>query len=101
MHADARLESIVARTDDDPLLLRARAYMSRALAGAVEQHAGSFWKVSERRSGDVHTASLLVVGGIAELVTAWLKSELECSREDLVDRCANFFVVVGETLVNA
>ncbi len=101
MHADNRLESIVTRIDDDALLLRTRTYMSRALAGAVEKHAGLFWNVSQRRPSDVHTASLLVVGGIAEIVTAWLKGELVCSRVELVDRCANFFVVVGETLINA
>lgn len=101
MHADDRLESIVAQIDSDALLLRTGVYMSRALAAAVEQQAGLFWTVSQRPSGAVRTASLLVIGGIAEIVTAWLKGELVCSREALVDRCANFFIVVGETLIDA
>lgn len=101
MHADERLESIVAQIDSDALLLRTGVYMSRALAAAVEHQAGLFWNVSQTTSGAVHTASLLVIGGIAEIVTAWLKGELGYSREELVDRCADFFVVVGETLIDA
>ncbi|WP_040836094.1 TetR/AcrR family transcriptional regulator [Nocardia brevicatena] len=68
-----------------PKLRQRRTELLRHLAHQSALEARKFLGSSDRSENEDETAGLLFVGGMAELVTAWLDATLEVSADEIVD----------------
>lgn len=77
----------------EPLVAR-RAVALQSFAGLVAEQARVFYGLpqTDRR---LQATAIFVTGGLVELVRAWLDGELEASRDELVDLCAELFAARG------
>lgn len=114
-HATAKLAigTFVRHVTDDPRVARVlfvEALGSEALARRRLDAMHGMWQVLARFArgyygreddadpiGDV--AAALLVGGVAELLIAWLDGRLALTREQLIDDVSALFVVTGEGAV--
>jgi AcrR family transcriptional regulator len=65
-------------------------------AQLVAVQARSFYGPSVASRRDVELTAHFLVGGLAELLIAWLQGGLEISRDQLVDHCAALFVAAAQ-----
>jgi AcrR family transcriptional regulator len=79
-------------------LTRRRVTTLRGFATMVAAQGRAFYGTGK---GDllVETTALMLVGGLAETLMAWLDGSLQVTREQLVEDCAELFVATGETAV--
>ena len=105
----AALSAFVAMLTDDPRRARAMLVESMASpalrdrrAAAVHQFAAlitdrgrEFYGADAVSERDAELTALALVGGLAELVVAWLEGRIDVSRERLVDHYAQLFVAVS------
>ena len=77
----------------EPLALR-RFETVRMFATLVAQQGREFYGVDGGTLAD--TTALMLVGGLAETLLAWLGGALRVTREQLIDDCTELFVVMGE-----
>jgi AcrR family transcriptional regulator len=86
-----------------PVLNSRRAEVARAFVALIVGQAQEFYGPATALRigswGDFAAAHLL--GGLAETMTAWLRGDLPISREELVDRSTELFVLVAEHVVNS
>lgn len=77
-------------------LTHRRFQMLRMFARLVSEQGRQFYGV--RGPGDpiVQTSALMLVGGLAETLLAWLDGSLEVPREQLIEDCTDLFVLVGD-----
>lgn len=68
-----------------PKLRQRRTELLRHLAHESAVEARKFLGAADRSESEDETAGLLFVGGMAELVTAWLDATLEVSADEIVD----------------
>lgn len=87
-------------------LARRRFETLRVFARLVAEQAREFYAVpaggsagGERAERLVDTTALMLVGGLAETLLAWLDGTLHVTREQLIDDCADLFVATGEGAV--
>ncbi len=77
-------------------LIRRRFETLRMFAALVAEQAREFYG---RRSPDdplTDLSALMLTGGLAETLLAWLDGTLALSREELIESCADLFVATGE-----
>jgi AcrR family transcriptional regulator len=74
-------------------LTRRRFETLRMFAGLVAQQGREFYGVEGGALAD--TTALMLVGGLAETILSWLDGTLHVTREQLIEDCADLFVVVG------
>jgi AcrR family transcriptional regulator len=77
----------------EPLALR-RFETVRMFAALVAQQGREFYGIDGGTRVD--TTALMLVGGLAETLLAWLGGALRATREQLIDDCTELFVVMGE-----
>ena len=85
-------------------LARRRFETVRMFAGLVAAQARSFYGVPNEADPLVELTALMLAGGLAEALLAWLDGTLHVTREQLIEDCTDLFVSGGETavrLVNA
>jgi len=75
-------------------LARRRFETVRAFAGLVAQQGREFYGVDGGTLVD--TTALMLVGGLAETLLSWLGGALHVTREQLIDDCADLFVMMSE-----
>jgi AcrR family transcriptional regulator len=77
-------------------LTRRRFQTLRLFARLVSEQGRTFYRV--RGAGDpiVETSALMLVGGLAETLLAWLDGSLQVTREQLIEDCTDLFVMVGD-----
>ncbi|WP_344772230.1 TetR/AcrR family transcriptional regulator [Nocardioides panacisoli] len=102
----ATLEAFVALLRDDPRkckvalveaaampgLRHRRAELLRHFAHRTAVEAREIFGANTRTEAEDDVAGLLFIGGIAELVTAWLEGAVEVSPEDLVEAASRGFL---------
>jgi AcrR family transcriptional regulator len=71
----------------------------RMFAGLVAQQARSFYRLSDKPDPLVELTALMLAGGLAESLLAWLDGSLPLSRSQLVEHCTDLFVATGEAAV--
>ena len=81
------------------VLARRRVKTLRAFAAMVAAQGRAFYGASDRTDPVVETTALMLVGGLAETLMAWLDGSLSVSRERLIDDCADLFAAAGEASV--
>jgi AcrR family transcriptional regulator len=80
-------------------LARRRFATVRMFAGLVAQQARSFYRLSDEPDQLVELTALMLAGGLAESLLAWLDGTLDLSREELIEHCTGLFVAAGEAAV--
>jgi AcrR family transcriptional regulator len=80
-------------------LARRRFATVRMFAGLVAQQARSFYRLSDEPDPLVELTALMLAGGLAESLLAWLDGTLTLTREQLIELCTDLFVATGEAAV--
>jgi AcrR family transcriptional regulator len=84
-----------------PALNSRRADVGRAFAALIVGQAHEFYGPGAALRigswGDFAAAHLL--GGLAETMTAWVRGDLAITRDELIERSTDLFVLVGEHVV--
>lgn len=81
------------------VLTRRRFETLRLFAGLVAGQGREFYGLAAGHEDLVQMSSLMLVGGLAETLLAWLDGTLAVSREQLVADAADLFVATGEAAV--
>jgi AcrR family transcriptional regulator len=71
----------------------------RMFAKIVAEEARSFYGTPDASDPLVETTALMLVGGLAETLLAWIDGTLAITREQLVADCTDLFVATGEASV--
>jgi AcrR family transcriptional regulator len=84
-----------------PALLARRAEVARAFVALIVGQAQEFYgaETALRVGSWGDFAAAYVLGGLAETLTAWVRGDLAMSRDALIGRATELFVVVGEHVV--
>ncbi len=107
--AHAAIGTFVEHVTDDPrkarilfvealgseALARRRYETLRMFASLVAEQARTFYGVPEETDPVVEITALMLAGGLAETLLAWLDGSLRVTREQLVDDCTDLFVASG------
>jgi AcrR family transcriptional regulator len=80
-------------------LARRRFATVRMFAGLVAEQARHFYGVPAETDPLVEITALMLSGGLAETLLAWLDGTLKVTREQLIDDCADLFEAMGEAAV--
>ena len=80
-------------------LVRRRLDVLKMFAGLIADQARGFYRPPPGSERLVETTALLLAGGLAELLIAWLDGDLESTRDELVDDCAALLAATGEAAV--
>jgi AcrR family transcriptional regulator len=80
-------------------LVRRRYESISAFAALLGDQARAFYDLESGGDELVELTSLVLVGGLAEALMAWLSGSLDTSPERLIEDCTDLFVATGETAV--
>ncbi len=80
-------------------LARRRFETVRMFARLVAEEARAFYNVPNEPDPLVELTALMLAGGLAEAILAWLDGTLRITREQLIDDCTELFVANGEAAV--
>jgi len=107
--ARAAIGAFVQMISDDPrkarvlfieamgseVLARRRFETVRMFAQLVAEQAREFYGRQNQPDALTDVAALMLVGGLAESLLAWLDGTLHLTRSQLIDHCAEVFVATG------
>jgi hypothetical protein len=107
----AAFEAIFSELVDDPrrarllfseahgsaALLRRRSAAIRAIAEALAAEAGAMLNFPPDGDRFMVGISLVMAGGMSELVLVWLDGGLDISRQQLIDLCVELLLTTGES----
>jgi AcrR family transcriptional regulator len=90
------VEALAARA-----LVARRAEVARTFVALIVDQAQQFYgaETALRIGSWGDFAAAHVLGGLAETMTAWLRGDLAISRDELIERSTDLFVLVGEHVV--
>jgi AcrR family transcriptional regulator len=80
-------------------LMRRRYDAIKTFATLLGEQGRDFYGMPTGGDELIDLTSLVLVGGLAEALMAWLGGELETSREQLIEDCTDLFVATGEAAV--
>lgn len=80
-------------------LTRRRFETLRMFAGLIASEAREFYGMPDADEALVQTSALMLAGGLAETLLAWLDGSLDTTREQLIADCTDLFAAAGETAV--
>ena len=72
-----------------PTLAQKRLETARMFSGLLAEQSQSFYGIGG--SGSLQAVSRFLVGGLGETLTAWLHTDLDVTRDELVTLCAHIF----------
>src|SRR4051794_228175 len=84
-----------------PVLNRRRADVERSFVALIVGQAQEFYgpDALSRAGTQVDFTAAYLLGGLAEVLAAWLRGDLEIPREELIDRATDVFVLIAEHVV--
>jgi AcrR family transcriptional regulator len=108
----AVVETFITELTDDPrrarvtfaeahgseTLMRRRFTAMRAIAEAMTEQAKDLLDLPPGGERVLRSLSLLLTGGVTELVLVWLNDGLDCDREELIRLCAEFLLITTGSL---
>lgn len=96
--ADPRLAALMQESAADPVLAHMRRELTGALVTLITERALATLHLPE--TDQVHTdavfAATMLLGGLVEALTAWTGGRLALTRDELVGRCVEMFLLVGD-----
>jgi AcrR family transcriptional regulator len=107
--AHRALEVFIGEVTDDPrrarllfseahgseVLMARRFALVRTIAQVLAEQARQFLRIPEGSEQLTQAAALVLTGGVAEMVLAWLDGDLDLSREELVDLSAELLLTTA------
>jgi AcrR family transcriptional regulator len=113
LKAKAAIGAFVALVTEDPRkarvlfveamgsesLARRRFETLRLFSHLVADQAREFYGMRDTKDALVEMSALMVVGGLAETLLAWLDGTLSVTREQLIEDCTDLFVATGQGAV--
>ncbi|MBE9373776.1 TetR/AcrR family transcriptional regulator [Saccharopolyspora sp. HNM0983] len=81
---------------NSPVLVTRRARSTRMFVQLLREQARSTYGTQEDPRADLLADFL--VGGLAQVLSAWLSGTLDTSQEEIVERCAALFLAAGDML---
>ncbi|MDX5311567.1 MAG: TetR/AcrR family transcriptional regulator [Rhodococcus sp. (in: high G+C Gram-positive bacteria)] len=91
---DPRLGRLVFSVSQaNPHLVSRRLESSRMFAGLVTAQAVDFFEVSSTPRLDL--AAHFVVGGLAQVLTAWLEGDSPLGQDEVIDACTDFLLTMS------
>jgi len=77
-------------------LTRRRFETLRLFASLVAQQGRSFYGMQESTDPLIECSALMTVGGLAEILLAWVDGTLNSTREQLIEDCTDLFVAASD-----
>lgn len=96
---DPRLSQIAIESHKNHVLDRVRIAITQRVSTSLESQAPLFWDDIADRQSEVRLACLICIAGIAETMAAWLAGTVAFDRDELLERCADLLIVVGQTVL--
>lgn len=91
---DPRLGRLVFSVSQaNPHLVSRRLESSRMFAGLVTAQAVDFFEVNSTPRLDL--AAHFVVGGLAQVLTAWLEGDSPLGQDEVIDACTDFLLTMS------
>jgi AcrR family transcriptional regulator len=90
-----RARAMLIESIGSPVLERRREESIRNFAALLSEQARGFYGAEAVSERDAELTALALVGGLSELLVAWLDGRLDVSRERLVDHCVELFVAAA------
>ena len=101
---DPRLSNVLfVEAAQSSVLITRRAETVRAFVGLIIEQATSFYGPSAQLRAGAMTefAAAYMLGGIAESLMAWLRGDVAMTRDELIERSTELFVLVGEHVIGS
>lgn len=89
---------VFAEAHGSETLMRRRFSAMRTIAEVVVQHGQNLLDLPAGSETVLQAFSLLLTGGVAEMILVWLDGGMDVSREQLIDLCIEFLLSSAETL---
>lgn len=107
--ARATIAAVVVHLTDDPRRARLifgemsaseavqhrRSQAMRHIAAVLVAHARILHNAGDRTDTIIDTAATFLIGGTGQTIMSWLRGELDCTREELVDDLTSLWLITG------
>jgi AcrR family transcriptional regulator len=90
-----RARAMLVESMSSPALRERRAIAVHEFASLISERGREFYGGAAVSELDAELTAMALVGGLAELVVAWLDGRIDVSRERLVEHYARLFVAVS------
>lgn len=95
---DPRVAALLLESGRHPVIAERRIQLEQGIVGLMLDAALTTLKLD--RTPEVESwatfASVMLLGGMTETFSAWTRGQLALTREELVDRCVEFFLAIGD-----
>lgn len=91
-----RARLLFAEAHASEALTRRRFHAIRTVADAVAAQARSALGLKTAEARALPTMALVLTGGIAEAVLAWIDGEVDLTRDELIDVCTELALALGD-----
>ncbi|WP_183095034.1 TetR/AcrR family transcriptional regulator [Nocardioides stalactiti] len=98
---DPRLGRLMVESAGHPVLSEVRTGLTTALLGMIVERGLTTLKIEHtpQVDKDATFAATLLLGGMIEVLTAWTAGTLQLDRDELVERCVEVFLLIGDQAV--
>jgi AcrR family transcriptional regulator len=90
-----RARAMLIESIGNPVLERRREESIRNFAALMAEQARRFYGAGTLSERDAELTALALVGGLSELLVAWLDGRLDVSKKRLVEHCVGLFVAAA------
>lgn len=96
--ADPRIGGLLLESTVHPVLSRMREELSTTLVGLMTDRAVTALGLARTAAveRDAEFAATMLFGGLVEVLGRWTSGRLRLTRDELVQRCVDMFVLVGD-----
>lgn len=100
---DPRIGALLLESAAHPVLSRLRTDFTRALVRMIAERGLTTLHLKPTPSveRDATFAATMLLGGLIEVLTAWTSGALRLGRDEVVDRCVEIFLLVGDHATTA
>jgi AcrR family transcriptional regulator len=100
---DTRIGALLLESAVHPVLSKMREEFSTTLVGLMTDRAVSTLHLGQTAEveRDATFAATMLLGGLIEVLTRWTSGTLHLSRDELVERCVEMFLLVGDYAASA
>lgn len=93
-----RARVVFAEAHGNETLMRRRFAAMRTIANVVAEQADALLDLPPGSETILRAFSLLVTGGVAEMILVWLDGGIDLDREQLIDLCVEFLLSSADSL---
>jgi AcrR family transcriptional regulator len=91
-----RASAMLIESIGSPVLERRRQEAIRAFAALLAEQGRRFYGADAVSERDAELTALALVGGLSELLVAWLDGRLDVPKDRLVEHCVELFVAAAQ-----